>query len=441
MNEPRREGGPLRELLADSIRPNHLPDVAWLQEYLAGGAPAGEPMMLSLGETWDHTPAALLQALREVPSTSHGYQISMYGLPLLRNVLKEYVADTQRLPRTAEWEVAVGWTGTRSAMRDFAVLVARERAAQGLGPGTVLAVAPAWDYAGFAEPLGFTTAYVPFDPAAADGPSPADVRTAVAGLPAGELSVVVVNAQHNPTGANWSPQQVEALLDAAAEHGAAVLVDDAYYGVCPPGETVTSALEILLSRPHDSRGGRWLGVRSLGKQFHCNGWALGALIAAPDTLDTLVNDLRPQHTFNYAIHLQWAMAQWLADRPAVEEYLRGEQAATAEKRAAVLARLAPDSARRAIAGPAAPYVLFPVPDGMELGDHLRRCVLECGVLLSDAWPLARTGSTERTGYARMYLGPDLDVLMAAVDRLEAAKLWPGPADTAGRAPEREPTAP
>lgn len=406
---------PLRTLMTDDVRPNRLPDVAWLTEYLDSGAAAGEPIMLSLGETWSHTPTPLLEALREAPTDSHGYQISMYGLPLLRGLLRDYVADTQRLPGAASWEVAVSWTGTRSAMRDFAT---------GLRRGAVLAVAPAWDYAGIFEPMGFTTAYVPFDPAEHAGPGVAAVRAAADAV-IGDLAMVVINAQHNPTGANWSPELVAALIEIALERGAAILVDDAYFGVCQTDTPVTSALEILLTRLGATPSPvPWLGVRSLGKQFRCNGWALGAVIAEPGPLDDLVNDVRPQHTFNYGIHLQWAMAQWLADRHAVERYLALERADTAAKRDSVLGWLPHRLRDKVIAGPAAPYVLYPVPDGIEVTTYLRRAVLDCGVVLSDAWPLARTGATEVTGYVRMYLGPELTVLATARDRLAAAGLWP-----------------
>lgn len=403
---------PLRELVADSVSPNRLRDVAWLRTYLAAGAPAGEPIMLSLGEAWNQTPAALRAALREVPDFAHGYQISMYGLPLLRRVLRDYVAETQRLPKDESWELAVSWTGTRSAMRDFGT---------GLRRGTVLAVAPAWDYAGVFEPMGFDSAYVPFDPAEQRGPSPAAVRGAADAVE--NLALVVLNAQHNPTGANWSAELVRVMIEVAIERGAAILVDDAYYGMCP--EPATSALEILLER----LGGEpsavpWLGVRSLGKQFGCNGWALGAVIAEPGPLDDLVNEVRPQHTFNYGIHLQWAMAAWLSDRPAVESYLERQRDETADKRAAVLGWLPPSSRARAIAGPAAPYVLYPVPEGITVEQYLRRAAVECGVLLSDAWPLARLADTDSTGYVRMYLGPSRAELADARDRLADRALWP-----------------
>lgn len=406
---------PLRALMDDDVRPNRLPDVAWLGEYLEAGARAGEPILLSLGETWASTPEALLAALRQVPPDSHGYQISMYGLPTLRKVLKEYVADTQRLPRTTSWELAVSWTGTRSAMRDFATTLKR---------GTVLAVAPAWDYSGIFEPLGFDSAYVPFAPAERSGPSVEGARAVAAAVP-GNLAMVVINAQHNPTGANWAPELVEALIEIAIERGAAILIDDAYFGVCQLDPPPTSALEILLTRLGGEKSPvPWLGVRSLGKQFHCNGWALGAAIAEPALLDDLVNDLRPQHTFNYGIHLQWAMAQWLTDRPEVERYLNRQRADTADKRTAVLDWLPLGTRERVISGPAAPYLLYPVPEGIAVTEYLRRAVLECGVVLSDAWPLARVGPTASTGYVRMYLGPGLADLRTARDRLAAVGLWP-----------------
>ncbi|HEY4454015.1 MAG TPA: pyridoxal phosphate-dependent aminotransferase [Pseudonocardiaceae bacterium] len=406
---------PLRGLLADDVRVNRLRDVAWLTEYLESGARFGEPIMLGLGETWSHTPPQLLAALREVPADSHGYQVSMYGLPPLRRVLKNYVADTQRLSPEGRWELAVSWAGTRSVMRDFAA---------GLPLGTVLAVAPAWDYAGVFEPMGFDTSYVSFDPAERSGPS-AERAYAAASEISGDLAMVVINAQHNPTGANWSSELVAALIEIALGRGAAILIDDAYYGLCPPELPATSALEILLTR----LAGRpapipWLGVRSLGKQFHCNGWALGTIVAEPELLDELVNEVRPRHAFNYGGALQWAMARWLRDRQRVEHYLDEERATIASKRAAVLGWLPPEVASRVIAGPAAPYLLYPVPAGLDVTEYLRRAAVECGVALSDAWPLARVGNPTSTGYVRLYLGPELAELRTAYERLDRAGLWP-----------------
>ncbi|RPF41105.1 N-succinyldiaminopimelate aminotransferase [Streptomyces sp. Ag109_G2-6] len=409
-------------MLDDDVRPNRLQDVAWLREYQHRGSPVGDPLMLALGETWDHTPKALLDALREVPPHTHGYQMSMYGLPLLRRLMKRYVAESQRLPESGTWELAVSWTGTRSAMRDFASYVDGQAQA---GQPTALVVAPAWDYAGFLEPLGYRMAYV--ETAASDSfiPSIDEIRATAEAVD--ELTLVVINAQHNPTGNNWEPEIVRSLVDVALARGAAILVDDAYFGVCPEGVTPTSATAVLLEALADT--GQivpWVSVRSFGKQFHCNGWAIGSLVAEPGFLDDFVNETRPQHTYNYGTHLQYAMAQWLADGPAVNEYLRRESSELEVKRAFVAEAFGNRPNGGVIAGPAAPYALFPVPDEF-LGneqEYLRRCAVRAGVFLSPTWPLARVSQLSGNGFVRMYLGPDLAVLTEALERLGKAGLFP-----------------
>lgn len=410
----------LHRMLDDDVRPNRLPDVAWLRAYRDGGSPAGEPLLLALGETWDSTPPQLLEALRKVPADTHGYQMSMYGLPQLRRTMKQYVKTTQRLPENNSWELAVSWTGTRSAMRDFAVHL------RGLGhpdrQSTALVVAPAWDYAGLLEPLGFRMAYV--DTSAEDGflPDIDSIRRAATGV--NDLTLVVVNAQHNPTGHNWQPDLIRALVDQAVEHRAAVLVDDAYFGLCPPDVPATSATAILLETLA-ARGADlpWLSVRSFGKQFHCNGWGVGAVLSAPGFLDDFVNELRPQHTYNYGVHLQHAMAQWLADGSAVEEYLRSESTGLVGKRAAVTQALAAAGVSRVVAGPAAPYLLFEIPDRFpDEREYLRRCAVEAGVFLSPSWPVARESRSSGNGFVRMYLGPVTPLLVEAVYRLREAQL-------------------
>ncbi|NKZ03429.1 pyridoxal phosphate-dependent aminotransferase [Actinomadura latina] len=405
-------------LIERRIRPNRLPDTEWLNAYTAAGSPAGEPLMLSLGETWSGTPPELLAALRRAPDTLHGYQLSMYGYPRLRRVLREYVDATQGPLPPAGWEVAVGWTGTRSAMFDFCDRVRAGWA--GRGPDA-LVVAPSWDYAGMLEPLGFRMRYVTAGPATGLVPDPDLVRAAAA---APGLGLVVINAQHNPTGANWDSELIGALVDAALDQGAAVLVDDAYFGLCPEP---TSALAILLER----LGNRmdqipWLGVRSLGKQFRCNGWGLGAVVAEPGFLELFVNEIRTRHTYNYSANLQHAMADWLEDGNAVRAYLRSEQERIGSHRRAVARRLSGSlPAGRLIAGPAAPYLLFPVPRtgaAASTRGFLCRCATEAGVLLADAWPMARPGITGDNGYVRMYLGAPLAALNEACDRLENAEL-------------------
>ncbi|WNV85804.1 pyridoxal phosphate-dependent aminotransferase [Umezawaea sp. Da 62-37] len=408
----------LDDLLTDSVAPNRLRDVGWLREYLAAGSPAGDPIVLSLGEPWGGVPDGLLAALRDVPGHAHGYQMSMYGLPRLRRSLRDYVARTQGLPSDGRWELAVGWTGTRSAMCDFA----RHLAGAGHRPGgTVLVLGPSWDYAGVFAPYGYRVEHL--DCLGADGFA-VDEAAIRAWRPAdgGDVAVVVVNAQHNPSGHDLAPGVCRALLELALDASAAILVDDAYFGVsdASPPTSASALLHELLGEADPPAP--WLAVRSLGKQFHCNGWALGAVLAEPAFLDEFVNVTRTHHTYNHGVLLQWAMADWLADTGGVEAFLRAEREACRAKREYVVGRLraagVPD--RRIVTGPAAPYLSFPVPEGDH--GHARRCVLEAGVVLSEMWPLARVAERDDSGYLRLFLGPERAVLAEALDRLDGAGL-------------------
>ncbi|WP_037908084.1 pyridoxal phosphate-dependent aminotransferase [Actinacidiphila yeochonensis] len=424
----------LATLLETGVRPNRLPDTAWLEAFLARPDRPGEPILLGLGEVWGRTPAALVDALGAAPDAAHGYQLSMYGLPRLRSVLRGYIRDTHRIGTfEGAFEVAVSWTGTRLAMRDYAELLRdsgyRDR------PLAVVA-GPSWDYAGVLEPLGFRMAYLDVSRDGRWEPTAASVDAFASGL-SESPGLVVLNAQHNPTGRSWSREAVRALVALAAEHRAAILVDDAYYGFDDPGEEPVSSVREILARP-DAQDLTWLAVRSLGKQFNCNGWALGALTGPPPLLDTLVNRYRARHSFNTGGVLQDAMARWLEDRPAVEEYLRTERAAYRVRRRTVIDRLAgagvPSDA--VISGPAGPYVLLPVPDAFRSGsraDYLERCAVRAGVLMSDAWPADRPLRPGARGghHVRMFIGREPATLAEACDRLRSAGLLAG-GDSDGR---------
>ncbi|MFD7719270.1 pyridoxal phosphate-dependent aminotransferase [Streptomyces sp. NPDC059814] len=410
-----------RELLETDVAPNHLPDTDWLDQYLARGE-AREPIMLGLGERWGGTPAPLLAALGSASAASHGYQLSMYGLPRLRGVLRDYLRRTHRLEGLDDaYEVAVGWTGTRAVMRDYAELLAARHSGR-KGHLSALVVAPSWDYAGILEPSGFRIHYL--DPTLTGSwePTPEMIADTAAGLTGG-LDLVVINAQHNPTGISWSPDTVRALVRLAAEHGAAVLVDDAYYGFLDPAGEPTSALLELLTE-ESAAGLPWLAVRSLGKQFNCNGWAVGAVTGPPGLLDELVNDVRARHTYNHGAFLQNAMADWLTDERAVSEFLAREREEYEEQRTAAVTALTRFGVSRIVAGPAGPYLLYPMPENRD-GDrmaYLEDCAVRAGVLMSDAWPAARLLAPRAGRHVRMYLGRPPEVLTEACVRLSDAGL-------------------
>ncbi|AXK35658.1 aminotransferase class I/II-fold pyridoxal phosphate-dependent enzyme [Streptomyces armeniacus] len=187
---------------------------------------------------------------------------------------------------------------------------------------------------------------------------------------------------------------------------------------------------------------RWLAVRSLGRQFGCNGWGIGAVTGAPDTLEALFGRLLPQHTYATAVPLQAAMAAWLRDE-ASAAHLAAQRARYAAARAEAVRRLreelrCPDDAY--VAGSCAAYLLLRVPPwyaaaGHPDGDYRRHCLLPAGVLLGEGH-MSTPGLAPRDphGHVRLYLGPGEEAVGGALGRLAARELgWYGP--RSGTAPQ------
>ncbi|WP_327112029.1 pyridoxal phosphate-dependent aminotransferase [Nocardia sp. NBC_01730] len=397
---------PYREVIAGPELRTRFPDTELVSEYLAAGSPAGELIYLGFGETWTRTAPGLTAGLAALPTHTHGYVISQYGLPRLQHILRSYITRTHGLASefARDYEVAVTAGGTRNAMFDFGRMLRAD------GVATVLAPMPGWDYAGVFGPLGYRMRYFPLDTG----------QPVTTDLAMDDNTLLVINAQHNPTGANWRPELVRQLLETARAAGAAILLDDAYFGVHNPEQTPTSALRLLLAEAPESR---WLAVRSLGKQFHCSGWGIGAATAHPHTLDALVNQWQFQRSFASAIPLQEAMANWLSD-PASERYLAEQGREYTEKRSAVHDSLCTElgyPAGLAQVGEFAPFAHVPLPRAQRHGSvaqFRRECLRQAGVLVGvDRWDAE---NSDRSPCYRLYLGPPLPVITEAITRMSKA---------------------
>ncbi|MCP3802714.1 pyridoxal phosphate-dependent aminotransferase [Allokutzneria sp. A3M-2-11 16] len=413
----------LRTLLDGDAAPCAMPDVLLLREYLHRGLPYGDPICLSFGETWDRVPPALAARLAETPVNAHGYQLSLYGLPRLRSALREHLATGHGLAG-GDWEVAVSWTGTRHSMFDFGRLV-KERT--GSSTPVVLAAGPSWDYSGVFGPLGFAVRYLPLRPEHGFQPQQEDLAEAVAKVlatPGEHLAMVVINAQHNPTAVNWSEGFVTAMVDAAVEHDAAILVDDAYFGVCDAGVTATSALRVVVERAPRVP---WLAVRSMGKQFGCNGWGIGSMVAAPDVLSELVNRYRLHHGLMHAGPAQHAMADWLESAESAD-FLTAQSFEVADIREAAVQACVEQLGhpRSAVhAGECTPYVLIEVPPAYEPEQYRAECFERTGVLVAPVWPWPYPGPESGATplpYLRLYIAAGEKDVVEATRRMADAGL-------------------
>ncbi|GAA0319996.1 pyridoxal phosphate-dependent aminotransferase [Actinoallomurus spadix] len=434
----------LTDIIADSGLPTPYDDATLLTEYQNAGHDPADVIYLSLGETWSEVAPGLRKTLSGgIPLHSHGYILSPYGLPALHRALRSYITDTHDLAGVADlgvdYEVAVSQSSTRTAMFHFGRLLAEENAASAEHRPIAITSSPGWDHAGVYTALGFDMRYFPLSPRSGYQPDAEEIEALLSQARKDTQGPVllIINAQHNPSGVNWARETVHAMVRAALDTGSCLLIDDAFYGVHDPDVRPTNALRILLDEVRDlplGRRPRWLAVRSLGKQFNSNGWGIGAMTGPVDTLTPLLTRLLPQHTYVSAVPLQAAMAEWLRD-PSCNSYLAEQRALYAAKRKEITRRLThefgyPDEAFSA--GNCTSYMLMRIPPWYHDSpdsetDYRTYCLWRTGVLLGEAH-MTTPGRplNDSNGYIRFYLGPPQETLTDALDRMKAAELtWKG----------------
>jgi N-succinyldiaminopimelate aminotransferase len=400
-------------------------------ERLKAAALLGEstPIVLSLGETWRGPPNALRAALGNVPAAAHGYQLSMYGLPELRRLLKRQLSEEYEVSISPAWELAVLSCGTRTVMQSYGSYIARE---DGCAP-VLVTTAPGYDYAGIFAQAAFPVQWIILDPLHGFRPRGADIRAALERARRdhpGRRPLLVINAQHNPTGVDWGRAVVEETLSLGRAHDAWLLVDDAYVALHDPAVVPTRALTQLIAEAEaePSRAARWLCVRSLGKQYACNGWSTGAVLAQPALLESLLHrHLGATHAPASGALYQHALASFLADA-AARDFSRDQRVKLAKNRSFVTQFLRVElgfPAEAIVTADCTPYLVFRAPPLYEHNGGAARFARDCfsrtGVALSSVWPSAQSekGAFELP-FLRMYIGAELELLRLAMRRVSSS---------------------
>jgi histidinol-phosphate aminotransferase len=119
-----------------------------------------------------------------------------------------------------------------------------------------------------------------------------DPDTAVAALRRERPSVVFLTSPNNPTGTALPLDTIRRVVEAAAEYGAIVVVDEAYAEFARPG---TPSALTLLDDPATNPGGRLVVTRTMSKAFAFAGARLGYLAAHPAVVDALQLVRLPYH--------------------------------------------------------------------------------------------------------------------------------------------------
>ena len=152
------------------------------------------------------------------------------------------------------------------------------------------------------------------------------VRAAVTG----RTRLLIVNSPHNPSGAAWTPGDVEALRSLLADHPITILSDEVYEHIVFDGRE-----HLGLLRYPDLRD-RAFVVSSFGKTYHATGWRIGYCIAPPAFMEEFLR-IHQYTNFSANAPLQFALADVLRDLP---EHHLGLGAFYQEKRDHFLALLA-----------------------------------------------------------------------------------------------------
>lgn len=120
--------------------------------------------------------------------------------------------------------------------------------------------------------------------------------------------LLIVNSPHNPTGAVFSADDLDALASIVRDTGILVLSDEVYEHIVFDGAVHQSVLR------HAELAERCFVVSSFGKTYHCTGWKLGYCVA-PAALSAEFRKVHQYLTFCTFGPAQWALAEMMAQHP------------------------------------------------------------------------------------------------------------------------------
>lgn len=414
--------GSLAALLASCDSFDPCPDNSALRSYIERGCSSGPPIPLALGESWRGAPAGLVELLAAAPAYSDGYLLAPSGLPDLRRAVVDWLSEEYDVSLAAtSWLIGASPTGTRSLMHAFGAWLAGEHWRG--DPLYLTSFTPSWDYRGVFTPLGFVDNPITLSPRDGFAPELSQIEAAIGSVPRSARQIVVLNAQHNPTAVNWPAELLRSIIRLAAEAGAALLIDDAYYGLTDNGTIPSSALNALLAARSVQSSLPFLLVRSLGKQFGCNGWSVGAYLGDGESVLGVQRQLAAR-SLNVGGRMQWALSRWIGSEPAAEDVrARRDLQSRARQVATELLPTLNLEPEDIVAGDATPFLVFRVPPGfrgeMRPTAAFLAAAAERGVNFSPLLPSASgLGMEQGDSWVRMYLGLGPEAVAGAIERLQ-----------------------
>ena len=222
-----------------------------------------------LGDMNIRTPLNIIEAANRAAVDGHTGYNPAAGIPALRDALAEAVSRDRGQNYSAA-NVSVQ-SGGKPVIGKFLNTVMEQ------GDG-VLYPNPGYPiYESQVEYLGGRAQ--PYTYVVEDGRFRFDRESVVAALD-DTTRVLIVNAQHNPTGADADPSDMEWLAGLAVERDLWVLSDDPYIDIRYDGTSHT-ILE------HDGMAERTVILYTFSKKYAMTGWRLGAAIGPESVVDVI----------------------------------------------------------------------------------------------------------------------------------------------------------
>jgi aspartate aminotransferase len=225
---------------------------------LARGRPG--VLHLEVGEPDLQTPPHIVEAAARAVRDGHTKYTANAGTDSLREAIAGKFARVNALAVERD-QVVVTHGAINALLTALMVLVE---------PGEgILVPDPGWpNYGMIATMLGARAVPYPLD-ASADYEPDLERLASLAATPG--VKVLLVNSPGNPTGAVWSRDALERVVEIAREHDLYVLSDEVYEEIVFEGEHVSPAV-------YDTDG-RVLTVSAVSKTYAMTGWRIGYLAA------------------------------------------------------------------------------------------------------------------------------------------------------------------
>ena len=347
---------------------------------------------LEVGEPDFDTPAHVVEAAAEAAGDGATHYTSNAGLPACRRAIRDAMAADYGVEHGVD-EIVVTVGGMEAL--HLATLAT-------VGPGEeLLYPGPAW-------PNYETQAFLA-DGRGVEVPMAADAGFALeadrlAARMGPETAAVVLTTPSNPTGRVFDPDEIRAVVEAAADHDAYVVADEVYAGLTYDRDP--RGIAALTGHPEHV-----LTVGSCSKTYAMTGWRLGWLAGDRSVLDEVVKVRESATACASSVAQHAAMAALSGPQEPFEEMYE----AFRRRRDYVADRIA-DADGLSAPRPEGAFYAFLDPDvGADSLPLAKYLLEEHGVVLAPGSGFGTAGE----GRLRLSFANSMDRLEEGLDRIEA----------------------